>query len=836
MRILKIIILCFLGSIINAQNVKIMPLPTVFRAPLSADTDNDDIRRAFAIKGGSADNKSDPWVVMGDRPEVNLLARVNGQSNNQKLKFKETAYVIDETKEWVKIGMGNKDGMKLVSVERSGWIKKTDLLLWPHAYRDMNSRITKKGFLLNKVVDAEAILRGNNSKIVKIYDGAHSTNEVDNKEIYNVYFIFKEEENRVLLGGADYISYGNSNNIIGWADKIRVEKWNQRLTLEPNWESSSFNSRKAKEEQRIYGFKSQSFADSYSKTGNLNKGDILWDNDPAKPGYSDKMKSPDNSNRSIGEVFRFPVFSYNSGFIKSGTINFIPRSKSGDNIVGDFIPPEEMAEIKARFSDDVEPKRNNVNIAFLIEGTEVMKSYKASILASIKNIATVLGEDINIRYAAAIYRDANLAKNNWDFSIQPMTKVCDKVIDFINNTTFDNYTDQDKYTNQRYAIMQLLEKAGFVANQDNIVIVIGAHADFYFDPVRREAAKLEKNKELIDDSGLDKIYKQLTNYNLSMAYFQVKNSAGKAYSKFSEDARGLMITVAQNQYAAFKAVAKNNAEIKNIGYPEMPDLNEGKSSRLKGGIGYGIIKRPDADSNIGQKELIDFINESIKTRYEITNNYYNYIKALVDGQRKKPEDIDDSFSPLVYDFIKKLSVETQEKIFTEKVKFYTYIYLPSQVKGVTNPYKYVIFMPQLELEEYIANLRGLSKTLAGPVDRQREALKVAIIDLILKISGDGLTLKEINDMGINDVAKLMIGIQKEGLVGIQMDRKGIQVKDIMDKNKLKEDELKKWIEILNDKVAKLVTIQRMGDKYPFSYTVGTATYFWIALELLDWTE
>jgi hypothetical protein len=75
-------------------------------------------------------------------------------------------------------------------------------------------------------------------------------------EIYhNIYYIYKEEQGRVLLGTTDYFNQTNAKDVlVGWVDTAYIQRWNSRLTLECNWEDPSYSLRQSDSLKRIYGF------------------------------------------------------------------------------------------------------------------------------------------------------------------------------------------------------------------------------------------------------------------------------------------------------------------------------------------------------------------------------------------------------------------------------------------------------------------------------------------------------------------------------------------------------------------------------------------------------
>lgn len=810
---------------INAQKIKNLPGP--FHSPISFDDQAS--RDKFAYESGPG-KKGELWLVMCDRDSLELFDNPSGNTNGTILRFKETAYVINESGQWIQIATGRRDENKFKEVVKTGWVEKSKILLWPKSLRDRSSGITKKGFLLNKKEEIDRILKNEEYRLVKIYDGPDSKKSIGNRGIYNVYFIFKEENNRLLLGGTDYIHAASAReNIIGWVDAGRVEKWNQRLTLECNWDEDNYDKRKSSPNYRVYGFQNQLRADLYAKTGELKE--VLWENDPASPDFSKSLRSPENRNRPIGEVFRFPVFTKTSGFIESGAINNIPTKKVGQDITGE-ISEQQLVRIRNLFDKTVAPKSKNWNVVFMIEASSKMANYKSAIISSVESLEKVLPEYVNVKYGAAIFRDANLSDVGQAFSIEKLTKDKKNIINFINEAVFNDFTDPDNYTNQRYALSQVVEKAGFSTDHNNLIIIIGACADFYFDFGRNEtAASNGQSKYLIEDTGggLDKIYDEFSQYDISLAYLQVENSAGKAYSKYSEDARGIMITIAQQQYARYKDVSETQKDA-NIKFPEMPDLEEGNISTLQNGIGYGIIKRPDRNSNFSQIEIVNFVQETMKKSYSRYEEFYKVVKSLCDGAGIKANNINDTYSPLIWDFMDKLDSETQKKVLDEKIKLYSKLYLPLKTIDNPNPYKYVVFMPQAELEDYIENIKQLDRVMNSPSNILRVQLYNTCVTLLQKLTGDRLSMKEVDKKGLDDLRKLMAGIEGEGF-DIK-DKLNISIVDIQDKKKFSDENLQKLTKTISLKLNELTAISRKGKDYPFAYSVGDAVYYWLDLDLL----
>ncbi|MBK8825784.1 MAG: hypothetical protein IPO26_03525, partial [Saprospiraceae bacterium] len=196
--------------------------------------------------------KGELWLIAGDRDDITLLDKPNGKPSGQYLKFKETLFVIDENKEWIKIGMGSKDGNKFRNLIKAGWVKKADVLLWPHALRNKDTYIRNIVFTGVKLSNLSDEYKDFNK--IKVFDSPSSS--FVNMEIYhNIYYIYKEEQGRVLLGTTDYFNQTNAKDVlVGWVDTAYIQRWNSRLTLECNWEDPSYSLRQSDSLKRIYGF------------------------------------------------------------------------------------------------------------------------------------------------------------------------------------------------------------------------------------------------------------------------------------------------------------------------------------------------------------------------------------------------------------------------------------------------------------------------------------------------------------------------------------------------------------------------------------------------------
>jgi len=508
-------LILFLPLITFGQKIKNLPetffIPTSFAKQAERDK--------FAITK-HRDKKGELWLVAGDRDDITILDKPNGKPSGQYLKFKETAFVIDEDKEWIKIGVGSREDNKFRNLVKSGWVKKTDVLLWPRALRNEESYVREIIFTGIKLSNLSDDVKDFTK--IKVFDSPTSLHIV--KEInFNIYYIFKEEQGRVLLGTTDYFSQTNAKDVlVGWVDTSYILRWNSRLALECNWEDPSYSQRLSDGTKRVYGFSNPISADLFSKNGALRNEHIIWDNDPAKSDFPKVLRSNENNQRQVGDVFRFPVLDFTHAYIKS--------------------------------------------------------------IASIR-------------------------------------------------------LDEEK-----------------------------------------------------------------------------------------------------------------------------------------------IKSEP--------------------------------IKSFVE---------------------KNLSESTQTKIRLEKPRVVVDMYLPILIPGVEQPYKYVILMTEAELQEYVAQLRDLKRTMTAPEDVIREQLYNTMISLMLKMSGDKMSRIQIDNMDLDKLFPCTC-VTVMNRIGVKMDLNGITLKDILDKKKLTNDELNKWANNLTEKEKKLSSIIRQRGSYPYAFTIHESVFFWVDIDELDWSD
>lgn len=837
MKTVKIIALfIFLVSVVSTSYAqkysRIMGKPVKFERPIDYGAEQDRLR--FQNARDKYD-KDKPWIVVSDRDDNPTYTKADESSPvMEKIGFKSYFYVVGEKDEWIHIIQARTRGLKISKLNKDyGWVRKDKMLLWTSGLVDEVTKIHKKAFLLNKVQDIERILREDSKDFAKIYSGPLTNKIADKKTIYEFYFVYKTENDRYLLGKESLVSSSRVENVIvGWVDIKKAADWNTRIALEPNFDQLAFEERQAKPEFRVVGFTDPGGAESFANTGSIVEAKKAWDNDPIK--ISSNKLASSNPRRFKGSVVRFPMLQNNPNSFMSGAIGEI-QTKSMRDVVNSVSEVDYSGIVEG--VKESSTSRDNFNIFFLVEGTRQLTKYKQSVLNSLENLERNFGDETNIRYGAAIYRDTPEEKVDKLFEIQPLVNDKAKVINFFNKSEFNQWHDNDEYTALYYAMNEMLLKGEFSDNHTNIIFLIGNNADYKFDRVRKQLAIDSKDKTFLEADG---ILDNLAKINAHFVTVQCMNQGNRACAKYPSMGASFIVEASKRQHKDYSSITEYfpGAQVAN---PSMPDLDEGDKLEMSGGPNVGVLYKPERNAEISPKELQDFIEETVTDVQSFVEDYWEKMASMTfDGDAMDLEQSSGVWEPAIAREIYKLiqarkenksfSEDDLKKIIDQKYHLYREIYIAKNVRGAKNPaLSYVMFMPKEDLKDYIRTLRQLAGASDGSPDQQREALFLTFKQLLTQFTGNsGLSRKDVEKTSVDELRAIMQGIEGEGLqIG---DGMGFKIGSILSPRKMGEAELEKLIVDILAKLEGLESIYRLGDRYEFSYTTADNTYFWIPVK------
>lgn len=808
--------------------------PVEYESPRDYYDDEYSVQLEEFITKKQKRSKETPWIVVSDREKNKAYEKPDLNSKvKSTVNFKDWFYVVDSNKDWVKVVKARRSGglgIKAIQ-EDVGWIPKKNLILWTNSLIDPKSLIHRKVFLLNKVKDMEFILKSDNKEIVKIYKTPTGANTIGNKSIYEFYFVYKRENNRLLIGKESRFSTNSIDDVmVGWVREAKASKWNTRIALEPNFSDVAFDERNNDRSKRVVGFMDPGGATAYANSGILLEDKILWDNDPVT---RNPVELASDGKRLRGEVVRFPMIDNNEKYFRTGAIAEVTTQSMIDLV------KSEIDEVKwATISADVQEnnkKREFFNVMFLIEGTRSMYNYKQALLNALDNLETKFPDNVKLKYGVAVYRDTPEKELGKLFEIQELTPDKSKVVNFLDQVEFDSWNDNDDWTAARYGLLETLKKGGFSTSESNIIVTLGNFGDFKNDVVRGVAAEEGKDETLVERDDILTFLDKLDMHMVSIQCVSERNRQGTSFNKLM---RTMMLEASQRQHRDYVQLKEYFPGFK-VSNPSMADLLDGNDLAVENGPSFGRLVKPPLSNSMKGADVENYIMESVKQIYDRVDKFRAEMSDLTENGNAMDQSTG-TWSPAiareVYRMLNKAqkgkgySEDDLKKIVHEKYHLYREIYVAKKSgKSENSALSYVLFMPYEDLVTYIDNLKRLADAYDSSPDKQRDALMATFTELLKQFTGnDNLSKREVEKFSSTELAARMQGVEKEGLeFGSRMN---FEIGDIRNEKKMSDERLSQLIEEILDKTKELNRIRELGKKYEFCYPTSNNVYFWVPVE------
>lgn len=831
------------------------------------------------LSNTSPKSKDNAWAVIADRDDIPVYSKPDGiVLPDKKIKFKEFFYVVEEKGEWIKIVKARVDELKIQKGSKIdyGWVRKKSMLMWNEGVSHPVSLIHRKVLLLNRKDQIEEILKRPDKEIVKIYADPAKSKVLTTRRIFEFFFLLKKENGMYLLSNEAVLNlFSADQQIVGWVNARDCDIWDTRICLEPNFQSAAVRERKSNSDLIIRAYDNRKNA-NMGVSGTSKEFGVFWKNDPVNLKSDETAKT--NPNRLPGSVLRFPMVSISGEtgkeVYRSGIVGKVKLTSGGGQLIREK-DEVTMAKLDVRLKA-LQSKSTNVNIFYVIEGTDYTKPFKESILQSINSISTDLAKENlqQVKYGALIYRDIpeeevviNGKKVNRLTEFTPLHTDIDKLTNFIRQSEFTNKRDRDEYTALFYGINRALLKAGFKSSRStedkpelNIIILVGAYGDFRVDRDRRSAAK--GHPAYFDAAKLENLVTNLYNIDAHLYTVQLHNDGYRAASAYVKGGQYLMVENAKRlfneQQKSIRAMGSEfRTELRKKGYfasingptLELDDTKE--VSYIEEGAIPGQISRPISNQlshNAITNYLRDNIQHSVSHVNALKAAFVEIVSLGSSGERDdlKIDELEENprtAGEFEQAFINELILALNQNpdleipdITDEKYKLFTEVYIPYKYPEALNPLvSYVLFMPESDLVRYLNNIeRNFSTSIAeSSYDKKREGLVSIYKALIDQFTGEGAKLpKKEDDLTIADVQRLINGVYTSGL---KLEAgKDIPIKDLTSERKVSNkriDELIQRFAAVQDNLKKIL---REGEDHDFCYKTlndgGVNRYYWVPIE------
>lgn len=847
--ILGLVLLSLSGTLFAQSKVK--GLPEALKRPVD-HFDNPEFVTKYLYENTGDKSKNDAWVVYSDRND-NPVYESNDPSSAEvsKLAFRDLCFVVDEEDNWIQIAKASGvNKLKSDDIETIGWVEKSKMLLWSSGLVGDKTGINRKAFLLNRAEDVKNIvelMQQDKHLEANFYSDPYGKTTEGDRKIYDHYFVFKRENNMYLLAeDAEIGAFNVQTKLLGWVDSRRIQQWNTRVSIEPNYSEEAYDERKKSKWNQFRAFDSpQSVADYYDQ---IAQAGVIWDNDPIT--FAPHEMADGDPRRFKGNVIRFPLFNQSqygeSEHFRSGVIGGIRIGNNDDGSLkfDTSIPEQEYAQIKAKLNE-MTFKAETVNIFFVVEGTDETLAYQESIAQAITTLSEndQIKECETVKFGALIYRD--IPEGDRIVEYKRLTGDLLEVVEFVRSADFVNKSDQDPYSAMYYGLKESLKVAGFSKSETNIVVLMGATGDFYADKDRRAAARENMHEALVDKNT---IFQNLSDLNAHLYGIQLSN-AGRPGKAFSLQSHAFILETAKYQY---------NKSAKNPDVNKMMEQNDdltlvepsmssplGQTAVVLKGSKPGQLVLPAVDKSLSDANISSGLNEMIsstisfeKLVVEVFNSVYGLgeelnISKISEEGGISAADLSSEVLKIYEEIFASAGVESDYVVQSAEMKLmlYTEVYLPLKSKDAVNSmHSYVLFMPESDLRHY-QNLisRNIMSADKGSYAEKREALYEMYLALIGQFaSQDYLKNKKPEDMTRKEVMEIMQGIEGEGL-NLQVEL-NVTVGDIVNEKAVKNEEIDQLIQRFVTISQELEGTLRMNENFPFCYSSDNLNrYYWLKL-------
>jgi len=719
------------------QREKLLPMPSRFLNPIYDKTNE-------FLKARSGDVPSDRyWTVMSDRSGVDVFDKPSEAAERVGiLPYFKNFLVIAESEDWLRIASFDEEPKRMRLSNDDvvlGWVRKREMLLWQRGIRDRWSGISKKVFLINTdaYYDNRQFNEGRDRVDVRNGPGEEA-DIIDKIGIYGFYFVYKIEEvgnKEYYLIGRDYeFFHGNADrNMIGWVDGNRCAPWDSRICFEPNFLEAAIAERSKHPETRaLKGFRHAVDCREYVSKGTYANPPV-WDGDPAlvsstKPGILIRQDVGNERRfRWPGQILRIPLVS---APIVGDLDNKSLYISTG--VAGDIVPyslTRQLKGIDPLTYGGVEQKvkkysssDKDFKIVLLLEASELTQNWMQQQLNAFLDYLSVFSQELNgnLRFGIVVYRD-NM-ENPAVSSMGPDTDL-NTLREALQNHSLRNLVDLDVYDG--VVLFEALDRALNMCNDfdNNIFVMIGGNADI-------RLARGERSALVSEDVVLEKMIRYLPSFfvwshhddnlvDFSLAY-QIKDLVLKASTRLYQ------------WYASLLDIEEGEfPKVNSPSFQSISLMGNGQKLSLQSFINASILQ---AEGNRAMNDQI-FIPEYDIFFKELLDNREKNSKAIITGVLFG-ESFSESFvsSAGISSFglahlkrsFEPLNPKEIALLSKEKIKLFLPVYVPYRIKNAENAtLSTILFMPEQELIEYVAELERLQDQLQSRVSTKEKGKAVS---------------------------------------------------------------------------------------------------------------
>ena len=834
MKVIYILVISFLFLSQGALAQDIMRPPKDFNRPYAySDFEQ---RTAFENDVHESIHKRNKtkWYVVSDRDNNPVYeSKSRGSSVTKKLNFRDICYVTKDNQAWLKVAI-KVNG----KYEEIGWIPKSNVLQWNSGLLDALTEINLKGFVLNNLSN----FKEDELKSASLYSGPESQENIGVVTLHDFYFVYKihyaenGEASRYLISSDNILSKGLVNDLKGWVDAERITEWNTRLSLEPNFTKEAFDERKANPNFQINGFMDKGLTKRVT-SGSISKIDpnkVIWSGDPVRTEKGVAINS-ENPRRLLGEQIRFPIIGNYEDYYKSGILASL--ANQSDNAL------KQSIKIPQEIKDRVKRKAENVNVVFVMEGSsDVMKQHVVTVKLLADKIINK-SDYKNAKISVGIYKDT-YEKNSSDyFKFLPATSDVSVINNFLSSIHWGKNGDYDELTCWKYGLQKSIVDSKLSDDATNVVVLLGNYADLSVDFMRKDETD---TKYVINKNELRDLFSK---YEIHWITANVDASESAYSEAFNDNIREYINDFTKeicfDYTSKIKSLIKDSLKVEsiiNIKTPTTPRLSEGNLISTKDFITKNMFLRATSGESLSPKELQQFVSQSLTEIKEQSNESASFVNSNnsidVSNNIQFSEKSLQVFRVALNRINKRMLRPDELREKMEAVGdtrfFHTAFLSKRQSSQVYDPFSLVLFMPHNDLANYVEQIGILSHYLDLSPDQAREQMQKFLQELGKQFTG-GDDMNIVNEMEIEDILNLFLGVEKEGYKGLVnlKETSGCKLKYLDNRKKCKDDAIQEFGESIITATQRLKGILADKPVYEYKYkSNGNKTYYWIPVDYM----
>ena len=744
---------------------------------------------------GQSQKEDKYWVVYSDR-ENNITYNKPDKSSGRfsSLNFNEELRIAKLQNGFALVYKEEKTTSiypKIYSGKTRGWVPMSNLLLW-------NSCPTNDLGIYRKAlpyINVDEYIKHKDSNIGKTFKNPVTKSEQASLMTgVDFYFVMKEdpESGLVLLSRLCNLVGNTSQVLYGWVSKASFVPWNQRLCLEPNWNREVAEKFAAlPENKRNIPVYRDSNLTNLAGSIPIGSSNSLGKRATMYRMYPDEMRYIlfDNDKKKDG-IYKILAFT------RLDSKEYGARARKAKD------------DTRIKMLEDKMKEQRVINLIFVIDGTNSMKSFYCPVLKIIQEAQNYLGkqEGYVVKCGAVIYRD--YADEDFCTEYIPMTSPTSPEL-----STFLRYAGKggarsvsNSETKALYKGMGLALDAtlmNYSPMNSNMMFVIGECGNAPHDlrcPMEEDIVeKCIKNRMMI--SGI-----------------QISNNSSWQHELFRAQLERIILGSLNGQYRTnqVKGLVTKWSELE-YGYefstnlPKEQKFYIGNTRYAPNGKKMSVAKLHD----IVKDGYIQF-NTAIEAR--VASLLHSIEWATYDDENMTEFTTTTNISP---DLLKDVFGENELKKMREDnmqcISFigYTREMSPELGESYWQP---VICISEDEFKDLMTNLQGvMTAVCSGSVDRRPyvTAMKTLVRTMISDI-----TEAQMQQKGNKEIMAMVAGLNVSSDV-----LRGRTLEEILDSRIVSDEEFQGLMTNFADKFNKLD--QMRTSEYPFSIKRNGTRWFWI---------